>query len=70
MDPGTAAAWRDLYFGTVGAGASLTGRGFVLLFHQIQANRLRPPPRELTWPLTLGITSDEEIGRGKYLLNR
>ena len=25
MDPSTAAAWRDLYIGMVGAGASLTG---------------------------------------------
>src|SRR3989442_2285270 len=31
MDPSTAAAWRDLYIGTVGAGASLTGLTFVAI---------------------------------------
>ncbi len=31
MDPNTAAAWRDLYIGTVGAGASLTGLTFVAI---------------------------------------
>src|SRR6266851_9230211 len=39
MDPSTAAAWRDLYIGTVGAGASLTGLTFVAIAldpHQIE----------------------------------
>ena len=31
MDPSTAAAWRDLYIGMVGAGASLTGLTFVAI---------------------------------------
>ena len=31
MDPNTAAAWRDLYIGMVGAGASLTGLTFVAI---------------------------------------
>jgi hypothetical protein len=38
MDPNTAAAWRDLYIGTVGASASLTGLTFVAIAldpHQI-----------------------------------
>ena len=39
MDPSTAAAWRDLYIGMVGAGASLTGLTFVAIAldpHQIE----------------------------------
>jgi hypothetical protein len=42
MDPSTAAAWRDLYIGTVGAGASLTGLTFVAIAldpHQSSAHR-------------------------------
>jgi hypothetical protein len=38
MDPNSAAAWRDLYVGMVGAGASLTGLTFVAIAldpHQI-----------------------------------
>jgi hypothetical protein len=31
MDPNTAAGWRDLYIGMVGAGASLTGLTFVAI---------------------------------------
>jgi hypothetical protein len=31
MDPNTVAAWRDLYIGLVGAGASLTGLTFVAI---------------------------------------
>jgi hypothetical protein len=31
IDSSTAAAWRDLYIGTVGAGASLTGLTFVAI---------------------------------------
>jgi hypothetical protein len=43
MDPNTAAAWRDLYIGTVGAGASLTGLTFVAIAldpHQIERTPL------------------------------
>ena len=43
MDPSTAAAWRDLYIGTVGAGASLTGLTFVAIAldpHQIERTPL------------------------------
>ena len=43
MDPGTAAAWRDLFLGTVGAGASLTGLTFVAIAldpHQIERTPL------------------------------
>jgi hypothetical protein len=39
MDASTAAAWRDLYIGMVGAGASLTGLTFVAIAldpHQIE----------------------------------
>ena len=39
MDPSTAAAWRDFYIGTVGAGASVTGLTFVAIAldpHQIE----------------------------------
>src|SRR5260370_28231514 len=31
MDPNTAPAWRDIYIGLVGAGASLTGLTFVAI---------------------------------------
>ena len=31
MEPSTASAWRDLYVGMVGAGASLTGLTFVAI---------------------------------------
>ena len=43
MDPSTAAAWRDLYIGIVGAGASLTGLTFVAIAldpHQIERTPL------------------------------
>src|SRR5205814_4811979 len=43
MDACTAAAWRDLYIGTVGAGASLTGLTFVAIAldpHQIERTPL------------------------------
>src|SRR5260370_21632881 len=43
MDPNTAAAWRDLYIGLVGAGASLTGLTFVAIAvapHQIERTPL------------------------------
>jgi hypothetical protein len=43
MDPSTAAAWRDLYIGMVGAGASLTGLTFVAIAldpHQIERTPL------------------------------
>ena len=43
MDPSTAAAWRDLFIGTVGAGASLTGLTFVAVAldpHQIERTAL------------------------------
>src|SRR5437879_10257281 len=43
MDPNTAPAWRDLYIGLVGAGASLTGLTFVALAldpHQIERTPL------------------------------
>lgn len=43
MDPNTAAAWRDLYIGMVGAGASLTGLTFVAIAldpHQIERTPL------------------------------
>src|SRR5579862_2340463 len=43
MDPNTAAAWRDLYIGMVGAGASLTGLTFVAIAldpHQIERTSL------------------------------
>ena len=43
MDASTAAAWRDLYIGTVGAGASLTGLTFVAIAldpHQIERTPL------------------------------
>lgn len=43
MDPSTVAAWRDLYIGTVGAGASLTGLTFVAIAldpHQIERTAL------------------------------
>jgi hypothetical protein len=43
MDPNTAAGWRDLYIGMVGAGASLTGLTFVAIAldpHQIERTPL------------------------------
>jgi hypothetical protein len=43
MDPNTAAAWRDLYIGLVGAGTSLTGLTFVAIAldpHQIERTPL------------------------------
>src|SRR5438876_9796115 len=43
MDPSTAAAWRDVYIGMVGAGASLTGLTFVAIAldpHQIERTPL------------------------------
>src|SRR5713226_1887712 len=43
MDPNTAPAWRDLYIGLVGAGASLTGLTFVAIAldpHQIERTPL------------------------------
>ena len=43
MDPNTAAAWRDIYIGMVGAGASLTGLTFVAIAldpHQIERTPL------------------------------
>jgi integrase-like protein len=43
IDPNTAAAWRDLYIGMVGAGASLTGLTFVAIAldpHQIERTPL------------------------------
>jgi hypothetical protein len=43
MDPNAAATWRDLYIGTVGAGASLTGLTFVAIAldpHQIERTPL------------------------------
>jgi hypothetical protein len=43
MDPNLAAAWRDLYIGMVGAGASLTGLTFVAIAldpHQIERTPL------------------------------
>jgi hypothetical protein len=43
MDPNTPAAWRDLYIGMVGAGASLTGLTFVAIAldpHQIERTSL------------------------------
>jgi len=43
MDPNSAAAWRDLYIGMVGAGASLTGLTFVAIAldpHQIERTPL------------------------------
>ena len=43
MDPSNAAAWRDLYIGMVGAGASLTGLTFVAIAldpHQIERTPL------------------------------
>jgi hypothetical protein len=43
VDPSTAAAWRDLYIGTVGAGASLTGLTLVAIAldpHQIERTPL------------------------------
>jgi hypothetical protein len=43
VDPNTAAAWRDLYIGMVGAGASLTGLTFVAIAldpHQIERTPL------------------------------
>src|SRR5258708_18147878 len=43
MDPSSAAAWRDLYIGMVGAGASLTGLTFVAIAldpHQIERTPL------------------------------
>jgi hypothetical protein len=43
MDPNTAAAWRDLYIGTVGAGAARTGLTFVAIAldpHQIERTPL------------------------------
>src|SRR3977135_960821 len=43
MDASTAAAWRDLYIGMVGAGASLTGLTFVAIAldpHQIERTPL------------------------------
>jgi hypothetical protein len=43
MDPNTAAGWRDLYIGMVGAGASLTGLTFVAIAldpHQIERSPL------------------------------
>src|SRR5428012_7689 len=43
MDPSTAAAWRNLYIGMVGAGASLTGLTFVAIAldpHQIERTPL------------------------------
>src|SRR5205814_8900724 len=43
MDASTAAAWRDLYIGLVGAGASLTGLTFVAIAldpHQIERTPL------------------------------
>src|SRR5205807_10136595 len=43
MDPNTAAAWRDLYIGLVGAGASLTGLTFDAIAldpHQIERTPL------------------------------
>src|SRR5689334_19584092 len=43
MDVSTAAAWRDLYIGMVGAGASLTGLTFVAIAldpHQIERTPL------------------------------
>jgi hypothetical protein len=43
MDASTAAAWRDLYIGMVGAGASLTGLTFVAIAldpHQIERTSL------------------------------
>jgi hypothetical protein len=43
MDASTAAAWRDLYIGMVGGGASLTGLTFVAIAldpHQIERTPL------------------------------
>src|ERR1700674_753532 len=43
MDASTPAAWRDLYIGMVGAGASLTGLSFVAIAldpHQIERTPL------------------------------
>ncbi len=43
MDPNIAAAWRDLYIGMIGAGASLTGLTFVAIAldpHQIERTPL------------------------------
>jgi len=43
MDPNTVTAWRDLYIGLVGAGASLTGLTFVAIAldpHQIERTPL------------------------------
>src|ERR1700686_5142668 len=43
MDPSTAAPWRGLYIGMVGAGASLTGLTFVAIAldpHQIERTPL------------------------------
>jgi hypothetical protein len=43
VDPNTAAGWRDLYIGMVGAGASLTGLTFVAIAldpHQIERTPL------------------------------
>lgn len=43
MDPNSAAGWRDLYIGLVGAGASLTGLTFVAIAldpHQIERTPL------------------------------
>ncbi len=43
MDPNTAPAWRDLYIGLLGAGASLTGLTFVAIAldpHQIERTPL------------------------------
>jgi hypothetical protein len=50
MDPNTAAAWRDLYIGLVGAGASLTGLTFVAI-------ALDPRQIERTPPLRLRASS-------------
>jgi hypothetical protein len=50
MDPNTAPAWRDLYIGFVGAGASLTGLTFVAIAldpHQIERTPLLPLPRRV-----------------------
>jgi hypothetical protein len=55
MDPSTAAAWRDLYIGTVGAGASLTGLTFVAIAldpHQIE----RTPLLRLGLPARCGAS--------------
>src|SRR5229473_1632803 len=69
MDPSTAAAWRDLYIGMVGAGASLTGLTFVAIAldpHQIERTPLLRS-RAGCWSCRSGCRRAKSPERGALL---